>query len=273
MVTQADIIAQLDMIKNKDRSYRLPGSYKEFLPFGLPRTTDLPDNSILEVGMNQASNYSKAANELMMVEAQNERDYQEMVRAKKALEQARKNLKKTERLQALNAQYNGRPGKVQVTTTKTQVAGKGNKNSQASTSEGGSINIPGGKFRDQTPFDPNAGLGTYRWNGFGLTVNRSMADNFIGFLGALAKTGYKVTSLGSYANRNIAGTNTKSLHSYGLAIDINPTQNPVKYNQVITNLPAGVGRLAAKYGLAWGGEWNGSKKDPMHFSKPWYGTK
>jgi hypothetical protein len=186
-----------------------------------------------------------------------------MLRAQQALEQAKKNMRRAERLQALNAQYNGQPGKFKV---------KG-QNAVANTAEGGQINIPKGKFKDQTPFDIGAGLGSYNWNGFKLTVNRSMADNFIGFLSALSRTGYKVTSLGSYANRNIAGTNRKSLHAYGLAIDINPGSNPVAYDKVITNLPKGIGRLAAKYGLAWGGAWNGSKKDPMHFSKPWFGTK
>lgn len=276
MVTQADIISQLDRIKKLDRNYMLPGSYKEFLPSALPVTTEAPDSSPISQRMNQAANYSDSANELMSVQAQNERDYQEMVRAQQAYEAAKKNLKQAEKLQSkmLQAQYTGQPGSVKVRGTRQQgPGGRGNKNAQATTAEGGTINIPPGKFKDQTPFNIGAGLGTFNWNGFNLTVNRTLADNFIGFLSALAKTGYKVTSLGSYANRNIAGTNTKSLHSYGLAIDINPGANPVAYDKVITNLPPNVGRLAARYGLAWGGAWNGSKKDPMHFSKPWFGTK
>lgn len=268
MVTQADIIAQLDRLKYADRGYLVPDSYKAFIPVGLPRTTELPDSSLIRQRLSASTNISDSANELSAVQAQNARDYAQMVRAQQALEQARGNLKRAQRLQALSASYNG-PKKA----TRINVAGKGNKNSAGTDmTGGGSINVPGGKFKDQTPFQPDAGLGTYNWNGFKLTVNRSMADNFIGFLNALSKTGYKVTSLGSYANRNIAGTNTKSLHAYGLAIDINPSANPVAYDKVITNLPPGVGRLAAKYGLAWGGKWNGSKKDPMHFSKPWNGT-
>ena len=38
----------------------------------------------------------------------------------------------------------------------------------------------------------------------------------------------------SFNNRFIAGTNKTSIHSYGLAIDINPNQNPVRLYQKIT---------------------------------------
>jgi hypothetical protein len=85
--------------------------------------------------------------------------------------------------------------------------------------------------------------------------------------------GYKPTSIGGYSNRNIAGTNKKSLHSYGFAIDIDPGRNPVTWNgQNITALPKGVGAMAARYGLMWGGSWKGSKRDTMHFSVPWNHT-
>jgi hypothetical protein len=141
---------------------------------------------------------------------------------------------------------------------------------------GGSVNV-GGSWHD-----PNgvSGIGvgknlvTTNWRGFSLTLNSTAMNNFVGFLNALWKTGYRPKDIGSYANRNIAGTSTKSLHAYGLAIDIDPSRNPVTYNgHVVTILPAGVAALAAKYGLAWGGNWNGSKTDSMHFSVPYGGTK
>jgi len=119
-----------------------------------------------------------------------------------------------------------------------------------------------------------ANLGRYTWRGFGLTLNKNAAPAFISFLGALYKRGYRPKVIGSYANRNIAGTNQKSLHAYGLAIDIDPARNPVTWNgHNITALPPGVGALAAKYGLAWGGAWRGSKRDTMHFSVPYGGRK
>lgn len=133
---------------------------------------------------------------------------------------------------------------------------------------GGSSSTPGPKG-----FDINAGLGSYNWRGHNLRLNRSVADNFIGFLDALYVQGYRPTVIGSHAERNIAGSNTPSLHSYGLAIDIDPTKNPVTWNgQNITALPPSVGALAAKYGLTWGGSWTGQKRDPMHFSVPYNNT-
>lgn len=115
-------------------------------------------------------------------------------------------------------------------------------------------------------------LRTVSWRGHSMTLNRSVVDNFVGFLNALWRTGYRPKSIGSYSNRNIAGTSTKSLHAYGLAIDIDPGRNPVTWNGVnITALPPGVGALAARYGLKWGGSWRGSKRDTMHFSVPWGG--
>ena len=48
----------------------------------------------------------------------------------------------------------------------------------------------------------------------------------------LAAHNYRVRNpdTASYADRNISGTNVKSLHAYGIALDINWKTNPVKYN-------------------------------------------
>jgi len=127
------------------------------------------------------------------------------------------------------------------------------------------------------PIRPNAKIVTIRdGQGHSVQVNKTVADDFKRFLRALKKTGYDIDSIGGYANRNIAGTSTRSLHSYGLAIDINPSSNPVYYGSrrgMHENLPRGIGRLAKRYGITWGGNWHGSKKDPMHFSFPFFGTK
>lgn len=92
------------------------------------------------------------------------------------------------------------------------------------------------------------------------------AANFQGFVNELENSGYKIKSIGGYANRNIAGTGTKSYHSLGVAIDINPSQNPHLFDgRTVTDMPSNVGAMAAKYGLGWGGNWR-SSKDTMHFS-------
>jgi len=98
------------------------------------------------------------------------------------------------------------------------------------------------------------------------TVAEQYASNFKGFVDELENSGYKINSIGGYANRNIAGTGTKSYHSLGVAIDINPGANPHLFDgRLQTDMPSNVGAMAAKYGLGWGGNWR-SSKDAMHFS-------
>jgi hypothetical protein len=86
--------------------------------------------------------------------------------------------------------------------------------------------------------------------------------------------------------RKIANTDKISLHSYGIAIDINPLQNPyIRYdNQTIsiqpqasetfidrTNVRLGmveeIVRLFTDRGFNWGGNWS-SIKDYQHFEYP-----
>ncbi len=76
---------------------------------------------------------------------------------------------------------------------------------------------------------------------------------------------YRVTSVAAYNCRNVAGTSRLSVHAYGLAIDINPAQNPYG-STLITNMPATFVNFFRNEGWGWGGNWS-SKKDAMHFSK------
>ena len=134
----------------------------------------------------------------------------------------------------------GAPSQQQV---QTSLAGLGN----------GASTIPG-MVKLKTP------------GGIEYTVAAQYASNFKGFVDELEKSGYKIKSIGGYANRNIAGTNKKSYHSLGAAIDINPSANPhLKDGRLQTDMPPNVGAIAAKYGLGWGGNWR-SSKDAMHFS-------
>lgn len=242
-ISQEEIYGQLDRLKQdkKRKDYLKPDDFKNFLPKTLgfqPRDTDQYYrilNSINEVG--------RGALELERTKAQNRYAYQEMLRAKKQAQ-----LAKIRQQQLAKAQSN------------VYVSGGGG---------GGNAPVPKGG-----PLDINAGLGHYKFRNFNLTLNRSVANRFIGFLGALWAQGYRPKSIGSFSDRNIAGTNVKSLHAYGLAIDIDPSKNPVTWNgQIITALPPGVGALAARYGLVWGGNWHGSKRDTMHFSVPYGGRK
>jgi hypothetical protein len=111
--------------------------------------------------------------------------------------------------------------------------------------------------------------------GHKFTVNKAAAEAFQGFLGELAKTGYNIGDIQGYSKREKRGGQGWSEHAYGAAIDINPDAN--KQGGTSTDMPAGIQQLAAKWGLIWGGSWQGKTYDPMHFqwggSKPWLTTQ
>ena len=101
-------------------------------------------------------------------------------------------------------------------------------------------------------------------SGKSVQVASNVADKFKGFLNDLEGTGYKIRDIGGYANRaNVNNPSVMSAHAYGLAIDINPKENPNK--STTTDMPPEVSSIAAKWGLGWGMNWK-SVKDPMHFS-------
>ncbi len=84
-----------------------------------------------------------------------------------------------------------------------------------------------------------------------------------------------------YCDRNKTGSKQKSKHAYGLAIDINPVENPIHKKGITMpknhSMASGKGiirydnskgekviKLFKKYGFSWGGNWR-SAKDYMHF--------
>jgi hypothetical protein len=102
-------------------------------------------------------------------------------------------------------------------------------------------------------------------------VAEQYAERFQGFLSELEGTGYKIRAghigagEGGYSWRGVGGASVHtrpSRHSLGEAIDINPRENPWS-NKFRTDMPPGVGDMARRLGLKWGGEWN--KPDTMHF--------
>jgi hypothetical protein len=103
-------------------------------------------------------------------------------------------------------------------------------------------------------------------SGVKVTVAKDAAEAFTGLLADLEKSGYKIaqSETGGFNDRNIAGTNTPSQHSFGHAVDINWQHNP-RGAQGPSDLPPNVGDIAAAHGLTWGGNWSGDTRDPMHF--------
>jgi hypothetical protein len=135
-----------------------------------------------------------------------------------------------------------------------------------------------------------------------LLVNRSVADDVVSVFRRLYAARYpleemRITRLaeldapptgdgnntGAFVCRPMRGGSSYSQHAYGLAIDVNPFQNPyLKEDQVLPELassyldrgwirpgvitPRGpVVRAFAAIGWAWGGAWQ-SLKDYQHFS-------
>lgn len=88
-----------------------------------------------------------------------------------------------------------------------------------------------------------------------------------------AKTGYNFSEIFSFNNRAKIWGGGKSLHSWGIAIDINPASNPYQpgnYGPPQTDIPPKIIDIFKKYGFAWGGDWPG-ERDSMHFE--WYGAE
>lgn len=98
-------------------------------------------------------------------------------------------------------------------------------------------------------------------NGRKWQVYKDAAPAFTGFLQELEATGYIPKSSGGYNYRPIRGGTKLSQHAFGNAIDIGAAANAMGSHN--TDLPGGVGDIAAKYGLEWGGNWK--RPDPMHF--------
>ncbi len=82
----------------------------------------------------------------------------------------------------------------------------------------------------------------------------------------------------SYNYRKVAGHAVLSLHSFGIAVDIDPSSNPACgvtvhcrcNNELITDMPAGFVQGFKSAGFDWGGDWT-DHPDPMHFE--WNGWK
>jgi murein DD-endopeptidase MepM/ murein hydrolase activator NlpD len=108
-----------------------------------------------------------------------------------------------------------------------------------------------------------------RGGGVSFQCHRLAKSKFEGFLNDLVSIyGYRPGVVGGYNDRNIANTSRKSNHAWGAAIDVDPQRNPY-YSSGSGGayaLPHGgaMVKLARKWGLGWGGEWNNSK-DYMHF--------
>jgi D-alanyl-D-alanine carboxypeptidase len=114
---------------------------------------------------------------------------------------------------------------------------------------------------------PTSKITTFRAGGIALTAHRDAAPIFGAFIEDIVSRGYPVAGDirddWGYNCRRISGSNSWSWHAWGLAIDLNALKNPMGPS-LITDMPAWIDEVAAKYGIFWGGNFN-RRKDAMHF--------
>lgn len=140
-----------------------------------------------------------------------------------------------------------------------------------------------------------------------LVVHRNVADEVLDIFSQLYQAGYPIRKMrlvddydaddnascaddntSSFNYRVIAGTSTISNHAYGLAIDINPFENPYCVWSMGVVSPEGSSRFVERslhepymihaddlcyqlfisHGWSWGGAWAGDVTDYQHFEKP-----
>lgn len=89
----------------------------------------------------------------------------------------------------------------------------------------------------------------------------SVLDQVFGNIAAAGMQGRVTTFGGCYADRAKRGIAQPSLHTWGIAIDLN-----VMTNQLGTtgDMDEGVIDLFKQFGFTWGGDFTG-RKDPQHF--------
>lgn len=258
MITRESIQAQLDRLKLANRVVNNgPQPYSDFMPASLGHENK--DMSSAYQHLDQINRREQKATLLTETMVQNTRDYQEMMRRKAELERARGLHRATQT--SINQGIKDNSGMTFGNYT-------GSRNFGA---KWGKDNTP--EVSDLKRIQGNPMIVPVHWRGKTMMLSKQVAPIFVAFLDDLYKAGYRPLVLGGFSNRNIAGTNTLSNHARGLALDIDPTQNPVQHGGSNRNiLPPNVASMAAKYGLSWGGSWH-SYKDPMHFSVAYRGVQ
>jgi hypothetical protein len=81
---------------------------------------------------------------------------------------------------------------------------------------------------------------------------------------------FRESAGGTYNCRPISGTPLYSLHSYGIALDVNPKANPQRrplthnYPSTFIKRMEGI-RAGGQQAVAWGGRWTSVPPDAMHW--------
>lgn len=288
--TKASLDRRKEAIKRKSAERDLyrkgPQSYEDAMPATMdfePRGIALPLAALDSVGRMGPN-----ATNITRVEQQNLRDSLMAQKAQEEMERAVAFAQRSQQPIRLNQKTPGEVTRVVGGVRGIQRPRQPNRPRGQRTAPAGTVRNFGKKrwgpdgipetsdIKNKNPWEGKFGkLTTVQWRGRSFTVNAKVAPIFVALLDDIWATGYRPKVIGGYVDRNIAGTSTKSLHSYGYAIDIDPDRNPIYYNSPNHQphgLPPNIKALAAKYGLKWGGNWRNTK-DYMHFSMGYQGRE
>jgi len=97
-------------------------------------------------------------------------------------------------------------------------------------------------------------------------INKDFKDKLSLAFTNLEKTGLHTeikTFDGCYNDRSVRGRNSKSLHAWAMAVDLNASVE--KLGQAGTQWSGRFVAIMKAAGLFWGGDWKG-RKDSMHFA-------
>jgi hypothetical protein len=116
-----------------------------------------------------------------------------------------------------------------------------------------------------------AHLTTVDFLGRRVTVHKQAAAAFRAVDADIKAAGitYRFKRVETYCHRYVRGYEAEelwSLHAFGVAVDINPDENPMRDDGVLqTDLPPEVVAIFKRHGFRWLGESSGRRKDAMHF--------
>ncbi|MFH1236557.1 MAG: M15 family metallopeptidase [Parcubacteria group bacterium] len=127
----------------------------------------------------------------------------------------------------------------------------------------------------------SANLVSTSFAGHTVSVHKFAADAFKAVSQTIGTIPYPIYRADTFNWRKISGSEKMSLHSFGIAIDINPKDNPFcpawagqvtnpdqaeicRNGGLISDIPLEIIKAFKDNGFEWGGNWT-SVKDPMHF--------
>ena len=122
------------------------------------------------------------------------------------------------------------------------------------------------KISEDFPWTLNITIGNSQNQWKRVFINKDFKEKVIRAFGNLERAGLHTeikTFDGCYVDRKVRGRNTKSLHAWAVAFDLNAGTEGL--GKLTTNWSPRFIAVMKASGLYWGGDWKG-RKDNMHFA-------